>query len=114
MLRGDGKDGVRRGMLDGGCAAAGSWSGLVYAVQCAAQRACRTAHQSQRSGRVVGAVPLVAFVDIGYLGNFLKGCRCAWVRLHGQIGLHELRLNSVAHVNGCGIGRQYNTSVQYT
>eukprot|EP00965_Chrysotila_dentata_P238510 6202553-Pleurochrysis_carterae.AAC.4 len=65
---------------------------------------------------VVGApVPLVAFVDISDVCNVLEGCsiRCAWVRLHGQVGLHWLRLNSVADVHGCGIGR-HSTGVQYT
>eukprot|EP00965_Chrysotila_dentata_P255448 6212227-Pleurochrysis_carterae.AAC.2 len=62
---------------------------------------------------IVGAVPLIAFVDIGNVGNVLEGCRCAWDILHGQVGLHWLPLNSVAHVNGCGIGR-HSTGVQYT
>eukprot|EP00965_Chrysotila_dentata_P263200 6214783-Pleurochrysis_carterae.AAC.1 len=51
MLSGDGKDGAQRGVLDGGCAAAGSWSGLVDFVAGAGRQACRTAQQSRRGGR---------------------------------------------------------------
>eukprot|EP00965_Chrysotila_dentata_P219785 6191354-Pleurochrysis_carterae.AAC.3 len=46
---------------------------------------------------IVGATPSVALVHIGDVGYVLERRWRAGVRLHWQVGLHRLRLDSIAH-----------------
>eukprot|EP00965_Chrysotila_dentata_P136815 4525098-Pleurochrysis_carterae.AAC.2 len=90
------------------------------AQQQAHQLVWRTWYKPQTTGHfkqavnlgIVGAIPSVALIHIGDVGYILKKRRRSAVRVHRQVRLHRLKLNSIAHVNGCGI-RWHGAGVQY-